>query len=290
MKIFLAREFGALNSKPIFDAFEKGVIANGDEIVDRSDLADVVVIWSVLFAGRMAPNRNVWREAKASGKPIVVLEVGNLKRGESWRVGLNGINRTADWGKGDIDQKRFEKFGIELEDWKLLEGGYITLCTQRGDSLQWEGKESVQQWCLNKIEEIRKYSDRAIVIRPHPRGKDQLNDLFKSVQTDKVYFDPPQQTGRDEVNFDHALSYSYCVVNHSAGPGVQAALKGTPVIVSEESLAHDVGINIEDIETPRLIDRTKWLEYLSHTEWFVPEIEEGIPWQRLRKSITSTVG
>ena len=284
-KVKVFEEFGALNSPSVFEAFKAGVIANGDQLVNDYDSADVIVIWSVLFAGRMAGNKEFYNRARADGKSVVILEVGNLQRGKSWRVGLNGINRTADWGVGEIDPNRFSKFGVDVKPWKPIEGGYITLCTQRGDSLQWEGKESVEEWCLNKIEEIRKYSNRAIVIRPHPRSNDQLNKLFQSIQGDMIYYDAPQQTGRDEVNFEHALSYSYAVVNHSAGPGVQAALAGCPVVVSDESLAYDVGINIEDIETPDLKDRTEWLNYLAHTEWFIDEIEAGTPWNRLKQSL-----
>lgn len=288
MRVKLYREYGAGNSGPVFDAFEKGVIANGDECVDNFDSADVIVIWSVLFAGRMAGNKDAYQRARLSGKPIVVLEVGNLIRGETWRVGLNGINRTADWGSGDIDPNRYEKFGVELKPWSPVEGGYITICTQRGDSLQWEGKPVVEDWCLEQIREVRKYSDRAIVIRPHPRSNDQLQNLFKSAEvlSDKIYFDVPQQTGRDQVNFEDALRYSHAVINHSAGPGVQAAIAGIPVVVSDESLAWDVSSKIEEIEFVRTPDRTEWINNLAHTEYFVDEIEAGLPWSRLKNSLS----
>ena len=34
----------------------------------------------------MAPNKNVWDEAQRQGKPVIVLEVGGLKRGTTWKV------------------------------------------------------------------------------------------------------------------------------------------------------------------------------------------------------------
>ena len=41
---------------------------------------------------------------KRQGKPVIVLEVGGIKRGITWKVGLNGINREANFGpKGNDD-------------------------------------------------------------------------------------------------------------------------------------------------------------------------------------------
>ena len=85
MRFRLYREYGALNSPPVFDAFEKGLRSLGHEIVTRNE--DVAVIWSVLWQGRMARNQQVYQ----SGKPIVIIEVGNLHRGKTWRISLNHI-------------------------------------------------------------------------------------------------------------------------------------------------------------------------------------------------------
>jgi hypothetical protein len=32
-------------------------------------------------------------------------------------------------------------------------------------------------------------------------------------------------------------------------------------------------------------DRTKWLQELSYCEWFVDEIEKGLPWARIKPLI-----
>ena len=287
MKVKVYDEYGALNSPEVFEAFKKGVIACGDTLCDSYEEADAVAIWSVLFKGRMQPNEAIWNRAQKDGKPVVVLEVGNLKRNESWRVGINGINNTAVWGEGEIDPKRKEKFGIELQPWNLKEGGYITICTQRGDSLQWKDKQPIDEWVLDTIKEIKKHTNRLIVIRPHPRQQESFNNLFAKLQLEEVYYDVPQTTGKDQVNFDDVLRYSYAVVNYSAGPGIQSVIAGVPVITSSESLASPVSINIEEIETPQLPDREKWFDELVHTEWCVDEIEAGIPWQRLKRSLNS---
>ena len=64
MKFNLHERFGALNSKPVFDAFHAGANALGhDVVVNGNDGIDV--IWSVLWNGRMAGNQAIWERNKA---------------------------------------------------------------------------------------------------------------------------------------------------------------------------------------------------------------------------------
>ena len=80
MKFNLRRQFGALNSSPVFDAFHAGAVALGHDVVTNSN-DGIDVIWSVLWHGRMAGNQAIWERNVQQGKPTVVLEVGGIKRG-----------------------------------------------------------------------------------------------------------------------------------------------------------------------------------------------------------------
>ena len=46
-------KFGALNSKPVFEAFSNSVKDRGWIVSEHNLNADVAVIWSVLWNGRM---------------------------------------------------------------------------------------------------------------------------------------------------------------------------------------------------------------------------------------------
>jgi hypothetical protein len=46
---------------------------------------------------------------------------------------------------------------------------------------------------------------------------------------------------------------------------------------------------LENIETPILPDRTEWFLKLTHTEWTVEEISQGIPLQRLMPKIIEQI-
>ena len=283
MRVSLFTEYGALNSAPIFSAFAEGC---DEEIVYNDMDADVAVIWSVLFAGRMAGNKKVWDHFKKRDRPIIVLEVGALKRNETWKVGIGGINNHANFGnRENFIQGRWDKFGIELKPY-IEDGQFITIPTQRADSHQWSGMPATSVWLGNAIENIRKFSKRDIVIRPHPR--DGLTD-YNQISRDNagVYFDIPERTGvGDAVNFDDILSRSWLVVNHSSGPGIQAAFNGTHIFTGTASMAYPLSVRSWDnIENPPRVDRARWVKELAHTEWWVDEIAEGIPWKRLKNYI-----
>ena len=283
MRIKLYREYGALNSKPIFDAFESGVIANRDNIVDSYEEADAVVIWSVLFQGRMAQNEQVWKRAKADKKPIIVLEIGTLVRNETWRVGINGINRDAQFNENwDIAPVRAKNLGLTLDPWQDNDKEFITIATQRPDSLQWVDMPSVESWCDEVISKAKQVSKRPIVIRPHPRDKITNWNTINKMHND-VYFDIPQSIGQhDHVNFKDILSRTHILINYCTSPAIEAVMRGVPVIVGEPSMAWEMRTEIENIETPNKPDRNIFLDRIAHTEWKVDEIAEGTPWSRLR--------
>ena len=147
-KFSLWTDYGALNSKPVFDAFANGCIHYpGIDVVYNDPSADVNVIWSVLFNGRMAPNKEVWQQ----DKPTIVLEVGGIKRGTTWKVGLNGINRDAYFGPSGNNSDRANKLGLKLEPWRMS-GEHILICGQHDKSLQWKDMGSMANWIMKTID------------------------------------------------------------------------------------------------------------------------------------------
>tara|TARA_B100002019_G_C21245231_1_gene587916 strand:- start:923 stop:1777 length:855 start_codon:yes stop_codon:yes gene_type:complete len=280
MRVSLFTNYGALNSPPIFDAFAEGC----DENIVWNDMdADVAVIWSILFAGRMAPNREVWDHYTKRNRPIIVIEVGALLRNETWRVGIGGINNGANFAnKENLEEDRVEKFGIKLKPWKE-EGQFITIATQRPDSHQWSSMPTVETYVQNAVNNIRKHCDKDIVIRPHPR--DRITDFEKiSKENKNVYFDVPKSIGEsDKVNFSDILSRSYCVVNHSSNPALEATINGIHTFTGCQSFAYPMSIkHWGNLTNPPREDRELWLKQLTHIEWWPEEIAKGKPWNRLK--------
>ena len=56
-------------------------------------------------------------------------------------------------------------------------------------------------------------------------------------------------------------------------------------VVDATSLAHPVGVAITDIEKPYVTDRDLWLAQISHTEYTVPELEQGLWLKRIELAL-----
>jgi hypothetical protein len=267
---------GALNSKPVFEAFANGVAHLGHEVVYNDINADVAVIWSVLWHGRMSANKNVWDTFIKQNKKVIVLEVGALFRGTTWKVGINGINKDATFPKGNNNSDRATQFGLELKPWNT-DGSKIVICTQHDKSEQWTNMPTINQWVGNMVNDIRAYTDKEIIIRPHPRCKINIPGVRTII---------PKQIPGTYDDFDLEFDDVYAVVNWSSNPATQAVMAGIPVYTGPSSLAWDVSIkDLQNINDPKLHDRTQWLNNLAYTEWSVPEISQGIPIKHLTSEL-----
>ena len=272
MRISLFENFGALNSVPVFGALKHGLNALGITTTTHDMTADVAVIWSMVWAGRMRSNQQVWQEFRKTKRPVIVLEVGMLKRGQTWKVAVNGVNGDAHWGQGQ-DPNRVSQFSKLIQPWRQS-GQHILIAAQRTDSAQWQKQSS--SWLQNTVDQIKLHSTRDIIIRQHPREK-------VSHITGCIMQNPQAIPGTyDDFNFNRALQDCWAVVNWNSGPGTQAILSGVPAFVGPSSLALPVAnTDLSQIENPAMPSREQWFQDLVHTEWTVDEIKTGYPISRL---------
>ena len=132
---------------------------------------------------------------------------------------------------------------------------------------------------------ISRYTDKPIVVRPHPRNivHNFPAEKYKHVRVNL----PKRDWGTyDDTDFKKILKSTWAVVNHSSNPAMEAVINGIPVFVSESSLCYDVGNHsLENINDPRMPDRQTWANKLSYTEWFQDEIENGLPWKKIKERL-----
>lgn len=279
MRFSLFKDYGALNSKPIFEAFEHSLRKAGHSVCYNDMNADVAVIWSVLFNGRMSNNRVVWERYRQSNRNVVVLEVGGIKRNTTWKVGLNGINRDGYFGDNNNDNTRAKALGLTYKPWKS-NGNFILVCGQHDKSLQWQDMPPMSRWAMNVIEEIQKHTDRPIIFRPHPRCRlEAIERQYKN-----VYRQDPMYISGSYDDFDMHFNDVYATISYSSNPGIHSVLEGVPAFVGTSSLAYDAANDIDflhDINNPYKPDRQQWLNDYAWTEYTVSEIADGIPLKRL---------
>lgn len=273
MLVSLFDQYGALNSPPVFAAIQQGLAASGIKHCRMNLDADVAVIWSVLWAGRMRPNLSVWQHFKSQNKTVIVAEVGMIQRGHTWKLGLNGTGLNSTVALPML-ANRARDLGIKIKPW-ANSGQNVVIACQRHDSDQWAGQVDTAQWLRHTMANVRSHSSRPIVVRQHPRQN--LSSVDAPVQKPK-----PLAHTYDSFDFDQALQNAWCVINWNSGPGSQAILSGVPAFVGPNSLAAPVGnLDWTQIENPIRPDRSQWVEMLAHTEWTLAELATGYPMRRL---------
>jgi hypothetical protein len=262
----------AQNSAPVMTAIINSLRRAGHTCVENSMDADAAVIWSVLWSGRMVANRAIWSRYRQSGRPVIVVDIGALYRGETWKIALNTL--TADGYYGHVDQldpDRPRRLGISLA-LNLSTNPRIVVAAQHTRSLQVAGIDSLETWIIDQIHKLQQVTDRPIVIRPHPRSRlsrDCMQQLPKN-----VVIEHPQKLINTYDSYNLTFD-CHAIVNYNSSPGIQAALAGTRPVVDRTSLAHSVGIDIANIEEPYITDRDQWLIEICHTEYQLKEIEQG---------------
>ena len=284
MKINVFKKFGPLNSAPVFDAFIKSLQASGEKVlINASEKCDVAVIWSVLWQGRMRNYKPVWDQYNKMGKPIICLEVGGIKRNVTWKIGINGVNREADFANQSVDEDRWQKFNIKLKPWQQT-GDNIIICGQQGASHQWRNNPSMIAYFNQQIAEIRKHTNKPIILRPHPRNHVSIDcSKFNDV---KIVGPKRDNKTYDDTNLQDIFDSAWALVNYSSNPAMQSVFNGIPVFVSPASLCYDVGNNkLANINNPVMPDRQQWANKLSYTEWWIDEIAKGLPWNRIKKRL-----
>ena len=279
----LYTDHGALNSKPVFEAFAKSLVDTGHKVIYNEPYRvfghysnyDIAVIWSVLWQGRMEKNKTVWEQNRMLNKPVIVLEVGGINRGVTWKVGLNGINRDGYFGDGDNDNSRSNDLGLLLKPWRT-HGEYILICGQHDKSLQWQNMPPMSNWFLETYDEIRKHTERPILFRPHPRC--QLPHIERGLKN--VHRQQPRKISGSYDDYDMDFNDIWATISYSSNPGIHSILNGVPAFVGTSSLAYDAANDIDflhDIEQPFMPDRQQWLNDYAHTEYTLEEIAQGIP-------------
>ena len=263
------------NSGPVMAAMLESLQHAGIDAAENSMTADAVIIWSVLWSGRMAKNREIYQHYRGQGRPVIVIDIGSLRRGVTWKVAINNITADGYYGHTqDLDWDRPARLGINLIT-VHRPGSHVVIAAQNSASLQVQDLSSMEAWIAQQVALIRAHTDREIRVRPHPRCRLAVSQLPQGIVVELPRRVPDTYDSFD-LQFDcHAM------VNYNSGPGIQAAVQGVRPVVHSSSLAHSVSVGVHDIEQPYDTDRCQWLVEICHTEYTVEEIRQGMWLQRL---------
>jgi hypothetical protein len=198
------------------------------------------------------------------------------------RYSFDGVfNNTGFYFDRDIDPSRWKKIsrdtGLTLKDYRTS-GKHILICLQRNGGWSMRGLD-VMEWCKKTITEIKKHTDRPIIVRGHPGDKKvthylklnipgvTISDLSKPIQDD--------------------FKNAWATVTYNSSPGVASLIEGIPVFSLDKdpnySQYSDIANHtLKRIEDPKLHDRQSWVERISMSHWKFSELTSGEAWSFMK--------
>lgn len=286
--------------------FSQGVTAAGDIALDINTYDYVATPVSVIQGWinesnydtkkrpHLALRTEVVNRSLSTGRHVVAVDSNLFLYADTenpmhyLRYSFDGIfPNTGNYCDTEVDPARWQKIsrnlGIKLRSYRE-NGNHILLCLQRNGG--WSmGGINVLDWAAHTILELRNYTDREIVIRPHPGDKaarsyiGEVNSkgLLKNIRISE----PDTPLTRD-------LKNCWAAINYNSSPVVGAAIEGIPIFVTDvaRSQCREVAnTNLSLIETPAMPDRQPWVERLAMSHWNFDELKSGECWSHMRRFI-----
>jgi hypothetical protein len=271
-------------------AGDNGIAHTGTNLVQ----CDVGVIQGWVHKGSPNTSHLVLRKKVSENKnnrhTIIVdsnlfnYNVGKLHPLHYSRYSMDGVfPTTGNYFWDEIDNTRWPQISkdlnINLKDWRSS-GDHILLACQRNGGWSMDGYDVVA-WIKKTVTEIRKYSDRPIVVRGHPGDKNAKKYLAGLNLNVKI-------SSNEKITQD--FKNCWAVITYNSSPGVAAAIEGIPVFVTDPipqiSQAFDVAnTDLSTIENPKTFERINWLNRLSMCHWKAEEVSSGAAWKHIRKFV-----
>ena len=157
---------------------------------------------------------------------------------------------------------------LELKPWRT-KGNHILVCMQRDGGFSMKSLDPIK-WLGNKLLELRQYTTRNIVIRPHP-GKPQDFNMFVDPNNGISVINSA------DIPLLQSLHKSWAAVFFNSSSAVAAVCEGIPIFIDDKScVAWKVAnTSTKDIEAPQMFDRNQWIYDLSAAHWTDQEAAAG---------------
>lgn len=224
--------------------------------------ATVVVVFGLKHGGA-----KMFRYCREKNIPVIYIDNAyfyyrqRFNGSPLYRVSVNAqhVNFVMDDG---LSQERIKHFRLKMKPWKMERGKSIMVCPPPKTVADFYGLKN--NWKDETIVRLCDVTDRPIFVRQKP-----------------PYVDFDITSNQREIAAQ--LKDTWCVVSYTSGIAVTAAMAGIPVSVEPHSPAAPVSTPFQQIETPLMPDRDKWLRTLVHHTFSVREFENGSVWDFIQR-------
>lgn len=204
------------------------------------------------------------KQAMAQGRDYYYIDngyFGNHGRKNYFRIIRNNVHDVRDII--DRPSDRLEPCEVKLKNFSP--GRKILLAPPSVKSFtMWDIDQD--QWIVDTVAEIKKYTDRPIEVR------------HKRPRNDRMAVDTIQEALANDV---------HCLVTYNSVAAVEAVMLGKPAITLGPNAAGVVcSQSLVEIENPRIPtydQRDAWLRHLSYSQFTFDEMNNGTAWRILHE-------
>jgi hypothetical protein len=282
-----------LEKPAILSNFSQGAKACGDEVIDVDSYdfvpSDVGIIQGWIHNDTDRSHLKLRQQVIQNTKYTLAVD-SNLflyknkqNPGNYLRYSFNGVfPNTGIYCDNQIDPTRWNQIrqdlNLSLKDYRK-NGNHILLCLQRNGG--WSmGASDVVSWAKQTIAELRKHTDRPIMVRPHPGDKSSTKYLAG------LRWNVSNSVAR---SLEQDLKNCWAVVNYNSSPTVGSAIEGFPIFVTDpdRSQCREIAnMDLSRIETPDMPDRLPWVQRISMFHWNFEDLRTGRCWNHMRQYVS----
>jgi hypothetical protein len=234
-----------------------------------------------------------------SGKPFLVSESPVFRKYPEWtRLGWYSYKWTDGiFGNENSPPDRWNKFqqktGITFKEWNSPGDHILIMGQKEGDSSLselYKDFESFYDWVSWIVIQIRQYSDRPIIIRPHPRnlrhGIGMCEKLNRNKNLNiKISNNLTEGGTQGGDGLDRDLQNAHCIITYNSLSAIEAVCEGIPTFAFDNGsmiwpIAHKDISQIENLNYN--IDITQWKYDVAYTQWDRMENKTGESWAHLK--------
>ena len=266
---------------------DKGILHYGNNIID----SDVNLIQGWVHAGSAASphlvlrrraheiNINKGKHSFIADSNLFNYAVGKMHNMQYLRYSMDGVfPTTGNYFTNTVDPNRWNQIqkdlNISMKDWRP-QGVHVLVCLQRNGGWSMGGL-SVVDWLTKTIKEVRKHTDRPIIVRGHPGDK----------HAPKYLKNKDWQVSKAPSIIDD-LRNAHCSITYNSSPSVASAIEGIPTFITDPtpqiSQAYAVAnTDLSNVENPLMFERTEWVQKLAMSHWNFNELSSGDAWAHMR--------
>lgn len=170
-------------------------------------------------------------------------------------------------------------YNMDLKPWRS-QGNHILVCLQRPQGWSMRGY-NLMDWLKRTLTQIRRNTDRPIVMRWHPGDWKAYPAYAKTLESFGVTLSPQTR------HITQDLHNCWALVCHNSTPSAVAPIEGIPAFITDDpgySQGGDIAnTNFSLLENPNLPDREQWIRKLAQCHWSFEDTKSGRCWDHMRQ-------